>query len=96
MTESAFASRLSDIIQLRQDDNRKPLRWASGIAEAIEGLLGQIDLPPKDEVLAMVQSSLRKVWAAVDVPGPDVLVEPMLEQLILFFVGRAYDRIASE
>lgn len=72
------------------------LEWGARIAEAIQSLLGGMELPPKEVVMSAVSAALDKAFAVIDVPGPDPIIEPLIKSAILAVVDRAYDALAKE
>ncbi|MEM8668751.1 MAG: hypothetical protein AAGG48_14620 [Planctomycetota bacterium] len=92
-----FAGGLRDILN-RDDIVSEPnaMAFGSRIVELLQDLLGSIDLPPKETVLAGVGTMLDRIFAVVDVPGPDPVIEPLIKATVLAVVGQLYDRFAKE
>ena len=85
-----------DGFQNEEPSDENVLSIGGRILEFIESLLGQIDLPSKEVVLAGVSALLDRIFVKVDLPGPDAVIEPLIKAAVLSAVGSAYDQLVAE
>jgi hypothetical protein len=93
MTQTELTAMMQDRLGVLANVN--DFNFIERVLAVVNTILQSIDLPPKKEFLASLEDALVSVFATVDTPGPDMLVEPIIKQIILSAAAYGYDQIQS-
>lgn len=79
------------------DGSPDQVQWFHQVLDVIRQLATDYKsvLPSRDVFLAALGAGLDRIFAGVNTPGPDMVVEPMIKMAVLAIAGRFYDRAVA-
>lgn len=69
-------------------------RILSAIKSALSGI--DVSLVPREEVAGVVGEAYDKFILPIDLPGPDMFLDPLLRQVAVNSALRLYDQLAKQ
>jgi hypothetical protein len=95
---SDFRSELERQLSVAQADSNKNL-WKIGewFMDRVKEAINNSDLSKisKADFLKMVSDAYDKFVAPIDLPGPDVVLDPLLKSIVLNQASRLYDKLVQ-